>query len=159
VEYFRLRQEVRRVMVDYEVNWAMKDTRIELEDFVNKNSKGCRRYRNVLTGRYTSHYEQNSPRLVRAGVTLWEGVHDEMSRELLERNYSLWSDSRLEAGFKDFMFRLVHGKLYLNYQRANFEDINRGCTFCAMGKHRELTVRGLTVDDREYQVEIERLPR
>jgi hypothetical protein len=82
-----------------------------------------------------------------------------MSRELLERNYSFWTDSRLEAGFKDFIFRLVHGKLYLNYQRANFEDVRRGCTFCEMVRHRELVGRGLNVEDIEYQVEIERVPR
>jgi hypothetical protein len=43
VEYFRLRQEVRRVMAEYEVNWAMMDTCTKLEVFVDKNSKGCRR--------------------------------------------------------------------------------------------------------------------
>jgi hypothetical protein len=146
-------------MTEYEVNWTITDSRTKLEDFVGKNSRGCRRYRNILTGRYTAHYEMNSPRLVRAGVTLWEGYHEGMSRELLERNYSLWSDSRLDAAFKDFMFRLVQGKLYLNYQRANFEDISSKCTFCEMGKQRELVSRGLNVGDMEYQAEIDRLPR
>ncbi len=159
VEYFRIRQEVRRVMTDYVVKWDLTDTRVKLEDFVNKTSKGCKRYRNILTGRYTEQYEQNSPSMVRAGATLWAGFHGDMSRELLERNYSFWTDSRLEAGFKDFTFRLVHGKLYLNYQRANFEDINRGCTFCEMVKHRELTDRGLNIEDMEYQAEIVRVPR
>jgi hypothetical protein len=158
-EYFRLRQEVRRVITEYEVNWTITDTRINLEDFVGKNCRGCRRYRNILTGRYTKHYEVNSPRLVRAGVTLWDGYHEGMSRELLERNYSLWSDSRLEAAFKDFIFRLVQGKLYLNYQRANFEDISNKCTFCEIGKKRELMLRGLNEGDMEYQAEIDRLPR
>jgi hypothetical protein len=53
----------------------------------------------------------------------------------------------------------VHGKLYLNYQRANFEDINRGCTFCEMVRYRELIDRGLNIEDIEYQAEIVRVPR
>jgi hypothetical protein len=67
---------------------------------------------------------------VAAGITLWGDDMMRMGRKTVELNYKLWSLVSLESGFKDFLFRLMHGKLYLNNQLANFADVERKCTFC-----------------------------
>jgi hypothetical protein len=61
----------------------------------------------------------------------------------------------LEADLKDFLFRMVHSKLYLNQQRAHYADVRtrRCCTFCMIIKEKELKNSGVEagneVDKRE----------
>ena len=44
----------------------------------------------------------------------------------------------MEAGFKDFLFKLVHGKLYLNQIAAHFSDTRPQCTFCTIEEQKRL---------------------
>jgi hypothetical protein len=55
-----------------------------------------------------------------------------MGRELVELNYGMWKTSLLDPAFKNFLFKLVHGKLYLNAQLANFGEVEPQCTFCVI---------------------------
>ncbi len=45
-------------------------------------------------------------------------------------NFGLWSCATLDSGYKEFLFKYMHGKLYLNNQLASFADVTRACTFC-----------------------------
>jgi hypothetical protein len=156
-EYFRLRAELQRIMGEYPIDIGETITGISLENFVRSNKKGCRRYRNIISGRNSNDYKNIEVRRIRPLVTLWgEHIHN-MSRQLIRSHLSTWKIGALESDFKDFLFRLVHGKLYLNNQRARFGNENRWCTFCGIIKEKGLRRRGLARGDVEYERELEQL--
>jgi hypothetical protein len=64
----------------------------------------------------------------------------------------------LPAEVKNFYFKLIQGRLYLNQQRARFAEVGRWCTFCGIVKSRELRGRGVNRDQPEYEDEMGRLP-
>ncbi len=80
------------------------------------------------------------------------------NRSLCEMNYCIWTISHLPAEFKNFCFKIVHGRLYLNQQRARFAEAGRWCTFCGINKSRELRARGIERGNALYDAEMERLP-
>jgi hypothetical protein len=80
-----------------------------------------------------------------------------MGRDLVEANYGLWSKAILDAGYKDFLFKLVHGKLYLNNQLANFADVERKCTFCSVNEKRLMKMENMRVGSPEYILRISNL--
>jgi hypothetical protein len=80
-----------------------------------------------------------------------------MSRNLIEINLGIWKIGSLDSELKNFLFRWIHGRLYLNNQRARFGNENRWCTFCGILKDRDLVNRGLNRDDVEYINEMGRL--
>jgi hypothetical protein len=46
---------------------------------------------------------------------------------------SLWENNCLTAEFKEFIFKFIHGQLYLNSARARFDRmVNPGCSFCIL---------------------------
>jgi hypothetical protein len=61
VEYVRLREEVQRIMDTFQVRMEITDERIRLEDFICKNKKGCKRFRDIKTGIFSKVYAVNSP--------------------------------------------------------------------------------------------------
>ena len=69
----------------------------------------------------------------------------------------IWAKSSLKPGVKDFLFRYTHGRLHVNNIRANFEDINRWCTFCSLKEKAELRNEGILLDSQEYQDRMGRL--
>jgi hypothetical protein len=73
-----------------------------------------------------------------------------MGRELIERNYKLWACAVLESGYKDFLFKYLHGKLYLNSQLANFADVRRECTFCVLHEEKQMRNENVLRDGPEY---------
>ncbi len=77
---------------------------------------------------------------------------------LCELNYGIWTISHLPAEFKNFCFKIMHGRLYLNQQRARFAEVGRWCTFCGINKSRELRGRGIERGNALYDAEMERLP-
>jgi hypothetical protein len=156
-EYFRLRAELQRVVGEYPIDIGETMVGMSLDSFVRSNKKGCKRYRNVISGRNSNDYKNIEVRRIRPLVTLWgEHIHS-MSRQLIRSHLSTWKLGALDSDFKDFLFRLVHGKLYLNNQRARFGNENRWCTFCGIMKERELFRRGLVRGDVEYGRELEQL--
>jgi hypothetical protein len=52
----------------------------------------------------------------------------------------------------------MHGRLYLNQQRARFADVGRWCTFCGIKKLQELRGRGVERGNVAYDDEMGRLP-
>jgi hypothetical protein len=123
-QYFRLREAVTRIKNEYGVGNPATINNWNLEQFVMGLRKGCRRYRNVVTGKISKRYEEHDPRAILAGRNLRDGIEWE-NRELCELNYKVWTVSHLEADFKDFCFKLVQGRLYLNNQRAHFAEVDR----------------------------------
>jgi hypothetical protein len=79
-------------------------------------------------------------------------------RLLCELNFGIWIISCLPAEFKNFCFKLMHGRLYLNQQRARFADVGRWCTFCGIKKLQELRGRGVERGNVVYDDEMGRLP-
>jgi hypothetical protein len=54
-----------------------------------------------------------------------------VSKKELAMYLGLWEHNCLTADIKMFIFKFIHGQLYLNSTRAHFDrTINPGCTFC-----------------------------
>jgi hypothetical protein len=150
VEYFRLRTEVTQLMVMYPRRVDGLITEQSVDEFMTGRKRGCKRYRKIMEGKNSRKYEENSPVNIATGNTLWGEYMGQMGRELIERNYKLWSCAILESGYKDFLFKYVHGKLYLNNQLANFADVRRECTFCTIQEERQMRNENVMRDSQEY---------
>ena len=83
---------------------------------------------------------------------------EELDREICEMHMGIWAKSSLKPGFKDFLYRYSHGRLHVNNMRANFEDIDRWCTFCTLKEKIELSNEGILLDSQEYRDRMDRLP-
>jgi hypothetical protein len=158
-EYFRMRDEITRVVRTFGVVWGEGYTGTNLDEFVSMDKKGCRRYRLAISGKRSKAYLGYDPREIRSAATLWGNDLITMGKEVTEINFKIWSLGSLEPNFKDFCFKLVHGKLYLNAQRARFDnETNRWCTFCGISKINELKGRGIFENNPQYADELSRLP-
>ncbi len=156
-EYFRLRGALVRIQRRYRFDWTSSVVGRSLETFIASKGKGCGRYRRVLRGKWSRGYMENDPRAITENVM--GGVRVEWeNRVICEMNFKLWTLSYLQAEFKNFCFRLVQGRLYLNQQRARFAEVGRWCTFCGIIKTRELGERGIVRDNVLYNEELMRLP-
>jgi hypothetical protein len=119
VEYFRLRTEVVRITDKF---YSIEDgdrMRMSIDEFVTGRRKGCKRYRVIMTGKWSKEYIENNPCVIPAGITLWGEGMGGMTRKLVESNYELWTISVLHYDYKNFLFKLVQGKLYLNNQSSS----------------------------------------
>jgi hypothetical protein len=153
-EYFRLRVELQRIIVTFPLDMNITDDRQTLESFVSNSKKGCKRYRNIIAGKNSKLYRDTDVRQIRSINSIWgENIHA-MSRNLIEINMGIWKIGSLDSEFKNFLFRWIHGKLYLNNQRARFGNENRWCTFCGILKERDLRRRGLHREDAVYMNEL-----
>jgi hypothetical protein len=155
-EYFRLREEVTRIK-DHYGNTVDEMEGKELNDFISSKKTGCKRYRMIFVGRRTKWYTVRDPKLIASAATLWGQNLDEMSRTLVELNFSAWGIMRLEAGFKEFIFKLVQGRLYLNQMLANFANVRRACTFCSISCVRRMKAEGIREDELEWNNRLNRL--
>jgi len=147
-EYFRLRNllsEIQRVF------GSIVDTGKGLDDYIRQKKRKGGQLRRVITGKSSYQYIANDPRRVPSAVTLWGEFNlMEVSRELIELNYSLWGNSRLSTSFRGFLFNLVQGRLYLNNVLANIHNVSNKCTFCEIIGIRDLHRRGIVEGDVEY---------
>jgi hypothetical protein len=155
-EYFRLREVLLRIKQEYAITTMTNDNQMDLETFVTRNKKGCKRYRNVLSGKHSLLYVNSDPRQIMAGRNARGGLVWD-NRELCEINYKVWTISHLDAKFKDFCFRLVQGRLYLNQQLSRFAEVDRWCTFCGIKKEQSLKLRNILRNDLVYRQELEML--
>jgi hypothetical protein len=156
-EYFRLRGALVRIQQEFRFDWESGILGRELEVFIQNKNKGCGRYRRIISGKLSRSYIENDPRNIVAMVMGGVGV-DWGDRLLCEMNYCIWTISHLPAEFKNFCFKIMHGRLYLNQQRARFAEVGRWCTFCGINKSRELRERGIERGNALYDAEMERLP-
>jgi hypothetical protein len=157
VEYFRIRTEINAILDRYPRKVDGLCTEQSLDEFTSRNKKGCKRYRRILEGKYSKTFINNNPMAIAPGRTLWGNYLDMMGRDLVEANYGLWSKTALDASYKDFLFKMMHGKLYLNNQLANFADVERKCTFCSINEKRMMKMENVRVDSPEYVLRISNL--
>jgi hypothetical protein len=64
---------------------------------------------------------------------------------------------RLEAGFKEFLFKLMEGRLYLNQALANFANVRCACTFCSITCVRRMKAEGVREEEQEWNNRLNRL--
>ncbi len=100
-----------------------------MEEVATNKAKGCKKFRMAMVGRRSLFYKQNDPRDIASGRTLLGNGIDEISRVRIHR-IELWlmETNILESRFKEFVFRLMQGKLYVNQILANFADVRPQCT-------------------------------
>jgi hypothetical protein len=85
------------------------------------------------------------------------GRIDEKERRYVELNLKTWVTPVLDPEFKEFCFKLLHGRLYLNLALSHFSDTAPGCTFCMIMKKRELRTRGIDIGSAQFEAEIAQL--
>ncbi len=108
-----------------------------LNEFVESRKRGCKRYRMVMIGRRTNWYKEKDPKEIASAITLWGGDLVNTSRLQVELNFSSWKIMRLDSDFKNFVFKLLQGRLFLNQAMAHFANIRPACTFCIVLWKRE----------------------
>ncbi len=116
-------------------------------------------HRWVIEGRHSTKYKENDPTGNAAVITLWGEYREAMGRNLIEMNLGLWKTTVLAPDFKNFLFKLVHGKLYLNAQLAHFDDIEPQCTFCSLKEKMELKRELVREGSNEYIRRMQALDR
>jgi hypothetical protein len=159
-EYFRLRTVLQEIRERYPIR--VRETRVlmvHIDEWVTGRKRGCKRYRHIMTGKGSKIYEEQSPIGIAAGITLWGNGMGGMSRVIVETHYGLWAIGILSADYKEFLFRMVHGKLYMNGQRANFEDVDPTCTFCGIKERNALRMEGIGQEQVEHRRRLRALNR
>ncbi len=151
VEYFRLRTNVQQCVDGRRDNGEVgKNGSVLMSRGKIKSSK----LRKRISGSDSEIYLENDPRTMSSLRTLWGIRIEEKERRFVELNLRMWTISVLDPEFKDFCFRLLHGRLYLNLAISHFSDIAPGCTFCTIKKGRELRGRGIEIGTAQYDMEI-----
>ena len=147
-EYFRLRNllgEIQRIF------GLISNKGKGLDEFIRHKKRKGGQLRKIITGKLSDQYKQNDPRNVPSAVTLWgEFGLNEVSRELVETNFSTWGMSKLSTNFRGFLFKLVQGRLYLNNVLANIHNESNKCTFCEISAKADLNRRGIVEGDAVY---------
>jgi len=126
-----------------------------VQELLDSIKKGCRKFRDYIDGKKSGVKTINVLNIPSI-LTLW-GVVDMEKTELVETNLGLWGIGGLLPDFKEFIFKFLHGRLYLNSARVHFDDdVSSKCTFCEIIKKKQLSDRNLTILNRvwveEYRV-------
>jgi hypothetical protein len=158
-EYFRMRTEINRLGERFPRKIVGLCSEQNIEEFTTGKKRGCKKYRRIMEGRYSKQYVLNSPMIIPSAVTLWGNYVDNMGRDLVEANFRLWSCVTLDSVYKDFLFKYVYGKLYLNSQLAHFADVTRACTFCKIQEEKTMKMENVEHNSPEYTRRIENLNR
>ena len=153
-EFFRIRTELYRLQ-----NMVVEGSIFirNLKTLFRTVTKGSRILRIAVTSKESHVYKNNDILAHRSiiGITDREEVLD---RDICEMHMGIWSKTSLKPGFKDFLFRYTHGRLFVNNTRANYDDTDRWCTFCAMKEKVELGREGILLDSQESRDRMRRLP-
>ncbi len=147
-EYFRLRGGVRSLL-------QIRGDRDPVEgksinEFMDRGKLRCSKLRKTAEGKISKKYIEHDPKLIPSVNSLWGVRVMEMDRVLVEWNLTVWTITVLAPKFKDFCFRLMHGRLYLNSALSHFSDTRPGCTFCTIRVMRELKNDNIAEGTLEY---------
>ena len=115
--------------------------------------------RKKVTNRRSYTFGINDPRRLPGATTLWGVQIVDSDRELVELNFGLWGLSKLGVEFKQFLFNLVQGKLYLNNVLHRIDNTPEQCTFCRLIAIKDLSQRNINEDRPEYLYYINLQPR
>jgi hypothetical protein len=157
-EYFRLRNTLREVVRLYGIN-INSGKCIDRYMRVRKRTGGD--LRREITGRNSQIYNGQNPLVLPSAITLWGNLMEGLNRGQLEINLGLWNKTCFDASFRQFLFNLVQGRLYLNnvLHRIDNEENHGSCTFCRIIGERELRERNFNIGDPEYGYYLDLLPR
>ncbi len=156
VEYFRLRTACQGIVNN---NRGGISPGISINEFMERGKLNCAKLRKVLEGKLSEKYMNNNPNTMASLGTLWGVGVEEKGRIFVEWNLKSWTVPMLDPAFKDFCFKLLHGRLYLNSALSHFMDVQPWCTFCLLRKRKELSNRGILEDSPVYRTEVQRLER
>jgi hypothetical protein len=159
VEYFRMRTEINGLTQRFPRKTVGVCTEQNIEEFTTGKKRGCKRYRRIMEGRHSKQYALNTPMTIPSAITLWGDYVENMGRDLVEANFKLWSCAPLDSVYKNFLFKYVHGKLYLNSQLAHFADVTRACTFCKIQEEKAMRSENVVQNSLEYTRRIVNLNR
>ena len=151
VEYFRLRNFIANINQLYIRNNPGQG--LCLDNFMRQKKRRCKNFRLILTGRKSPLYRSNDPRTLPSVCTLWGNQIRQGDRKLVELHMSLWSCGGISVKLRDFCFRLLQGRLYLNNVLFNINprENNRYCTFCEIKAKKDLNDRNITEEQPEYE--------
>ena len=120
-EFFRIRTELYRLQ-----NLVVEGSMLvrNLKTIFRTVTKGSRILRIAVTSKESQVYKNNDILVHRSiiGITDREEVLD---RDICELHMGIWAKTLLKPGFKDFLFRYTHGRLFVNNNRANYVDTER----------------------------------
>ena len=150
VEYFRLNTVINQLKTLYgEIN----DKGVDIEVYLSRKKRKGGALRRLVYGKNSSVFINNDPRRVPAASTLWGNDIVDESRTLIETNFGLWNDGKLSTEFRQFLFKFVQGRLYLNNVLARIDnDTVNKCTFCTIRAVRDLRERDIDINRPEYNI-------
>ncbi len=146
-EYFRLRAGIRSFM---QRRVEVLEEGMQLDVFMDRGKPHCSRLRKAVEGKKGLRYMEQDPRVIPSLITLWGVRIREMDRNLIEWNLQVWTITALAPRFKDFCFKMMHGRLYLNLALSHFSDTRPGCTFCTIKVKGELKRENINEGTVEY---------
>jgi hypothetical protein len=123
---------------------------MEVKEFMDRGKPRCSRLRKTIEGRKGARYKMQNLSLIPSLNSLWGLRIREMDRNLIEWNLQIWMITVLAPQFKDFCFKLMHGRLYLNQALSHFTDMEPGCTFCKLRIKGELKRENVNAGTAEY---------
>jgi exonuclease III len=154
-EYFRLRAELEQIEGIMGERIDEEEGR-SLDEMVMNKARGCKKFRMAMVGRRSLFYKENDPREIASGRTLLGNGIEEMSRIRIELNFGAWKINFLDSRFKEFLFRLMQGKLYVNQILANFTEVMPQCTFCVLIEKRRMKQEMIEEGGAEWMHRINR---
>ena len=156
VEFFRLRGELYKLKNRMEMRGKLSRRLITV--FKSKD-KGSKVLRLALKSNESREYYDRDARALQSVQRLWLDNAEEPSRDLVMTHMGLWGKMFLDPGLRDFLFRYVQGRLYVNQVRAAFDpEQDPYCSFCMLKLNREFRVNGRDIDSIEYRDEKRQLP-
>jgi len=156
IAYFRLRTAISGIIEQYRQYGEMGED-IAISRLVLSTKKGSKKYREYIDGKKSYVYRTYKTHQIPAVVTLWQHEVESEDEKLVRVQLSLWGITQYRAEFKDFLFRLIHGKLHLNNTVAHYDAVEPCCTFCKLVKEREMREQGIRIGGLDYNYEISRL--
>jgi len=155
-EYFRLRAAIREISVLYNSEVGKP---VELKKFVQGIKKGSGKIRTYLDGAKSNSFKIAKTINLPSVRTLWGQYLNEDDENLVRLNLKLWKIGKLNSGFKQFLFKFVHGKLYLNNVLNHIDNTPAYCTVCKLHLDKEPYAMGLDRNGPVYLNLVENLPR
>jgi len=156
-EYFRCRNILEEMARNFGTYETASDA--DLDDFMRTKKRTGGMMRRLILGKKSESWKQADPRKVPSVRTLWGENVVTMDRDIIEMNMGAWGNGKLSSDFREFLFNMVQGRLYLNNALANFVDRSSKCTFCTKVAKGELESRGIDEQRAEYNYFLNLLPR
>ena len=149
VEFFRLRSEVQ--ILKEKVEWRGKFKKT-LSAIVFQKIKGSKGFRKGITSQEATEYFEHDIRDLPFISSKKERMEDILDRNILESVFEIWGKGCLDPDMKNFSFRYIQGRLFMNQSRARFdENTDAYCTFCKIVMMKRLKNLNIIDGMAEYE--------